>query len=256
MERLMPGRPVSLLAIGGIVMATGLAGMVIGHAWGKGLRWGELISDVASSVGAELVAVSVTVLLIDRLADRREMVRLRQQLVREASSTDHGLALRAVLELDARGFLADGALVGARIGAANLHGIVLEGQDLHGSDLAGANLHRANLSRSNLGGCNLNGCDLSEAVIEMADLRGAHLQDARIDHADMAHALLRDTDLSGAGLAHSDLTEADLRGARLRGADLTGSVLDGIRLDSSTTWDATTRWPEGFSPGPVVVDED
>ncbi|MFD9105847.1 pentapeptide repeat-containing protein [Streptomyces virginiae] len=247
----MAGRgrgPLSPIAIGGLVMAAGLVGMVVGHVSGKGLRWEELIRDVGTSVGAELVAVAVTVLMIDRLADRREMLRLRQQLVREASSSDHGLALRAVLELDVRGFLAEGALVEARLGAANLHDIVLEGQDLHGADLAGANLHRANLSRSNLNGCNLNGCDLSEAVIEMADLAGAHLQDTRMDHADMAHVVLREADLGGANLAHSDLTEADLRGALLRGADLTGCVLDGVRMDSSTAWDETTRWPGGFSP--------
>ncbi|MEU4496311.1 pentapeptide repeat-containing protein [Streptomyces sp. NPDC023998] len=244
--------PLSPVTIGGLIMAAGVIGIVIGHVSDHGWKWTGLVSDVATSVGAELVAVAVTVLMIDRLAERREGVRLRQQLVREASSTDHGLALRAVLELDVRGWLADGALAGARLGEANLHDIVLEGQDLHGADLAGANLSRANLSRANLTGCNLTGSNLAEAVIEMADLSGARMQDTRIDHADMAHAVLRSADLSGANLAHCDLTEADLRGALLRGADFTGCLMDGVRLDRSTVWDETTRWPSGFSPQAAI----
>ncbi|WP_053744706.1 pentapeptide repeat-containing protein [Streptomyces sp. NRRL WC-3618] len=244
--------PLSPVAIGALLMATGLVGIVVGHVSAKGWTWSGMVSDIGTSVGAELIAVAVTVLMIDRLAERRESARLRQQLVREASSTDHGLALRAVLELDVRGWLAEGALVEARLRDANLHDIVLEGQDLHGADLVGANLRKANLSRANLTDCDFNNADLSEAVIEMADFTGARLQDAQLNHADMAQAVLRSADLAGANLAHSDLTEADLRGAVLRGADLTGCLLDNIRMDSSTTWDETTRWPAGFSPQAVI----
>lgn len=250
----MTGRrgPLSPIAIGGMIMAAGLIGIVIGHVSAEGWTWSGLVSDVGTSVGAELVAVAVTVLMIDRLAERRENLRLRQQLVREASSTDHGLALRSVLELDVRGWLAEGALAGARLRDANLHDIVLEGQDLHEADLVGANLRKANLSRADLKGCNLNNADLTEAVIEMTDFTAARLQDAQLSHADMARAVLRSADLAGANLAHSDLTEADLQGAVLRGADLTGCLLDSVRMDSSTLWDETTRWPAGFSPQAAV----
>ncbi|MET8682535.1 pentapeptide repeat-containing protein [Streptomyces sp. NPDC004647] len=149
-------RSLSPVAIGALIMTAGLVGIVVGHVSAKGWTWSGLVSDVGTSVDAELVAVAVTVLMIDRPAERRESVRLRQQLVREASSTDHGLALRAILELDVRGWLAEGALVEARLRDANLHDIVLEGQDLHGADLVGANLRKANLSRANLTDCDFN----------------------------------------------------------------------------------------------------
>ena len=45
-------------------------------------------------------------------------------------------------------------------------------------------------------------------------------------------AILRGADLTGAYLNGADLTEAILRGA----------ILNGVR------WDATTMWPEGFTP--------
>ena len=48
--------------------------------------------------------------------------------------------------------------------------------------------------------------------------------------------------LRGADLRRAYLTGANLTGAYLRGANLTGVNLRGVR------WDATTMWPEGFTP--------
>jgi hypothetical protein len=239
--------PWSAGRVGSAVLFAGLAVIVVGHVHQRGWNWNHLIDDLYANVGSELAGMAITILLIDRFATRRERGRLRDQLVRELGSTDPGLTARAVLELEARGWLFDGTLRAAQLSGAKLAGARLERAAMPGVTLAGADLTRANLSGAVLAGANFAEAVLESANLEMADLTGALLAHARLRRADAALAVLAGCSLAGADLAEADLTEADLSRANLRGARLAGARLDGVRLDGAD-WDAATEWPAGFVP--------
>jgi hypothetical protein len=234
--------PWSAGRVGLVVLLAGLAVILVGHVRQRGWRWDGLIQDLYANVGSELSGMAITILLIDRFAARRENERLRGQLVRELGSTDPGLTARAVLELEARGWLFDGTLRSAQLSGAKLAGARLERAAMAGVSLAGADLGRANLSGAALAGANFAEAELSGANLEMADLSGATLVHARLHRADAALARLRGASLAGADLTDADLSQADLCGARLTGATLEGAVFDGAQ------WDAATEWPDGFAP--------
>ena len=83
-----------------------------------------------------------------------------------------------------------------------------------------------------LGDVNLIGTDLRDADLTGADLAGASLLDADLRNANLARA-----NLTGTVLAMADLRGTDLRRTSLAQADL-----------RMATYDATTRFPPGFSP--------
>jgi hypothetical protein len=228
--------------IGSMVMLSGLAVILVGHVHQRGWHWTGLVDDLYANVGSELSGMAVTILLIDRLAARRDDERLRKQLVRELGSTDPGLTARAVLELEAQGWLYDGTLARAQLDGAKLAGARLERAAMPGATLAGADLTRANLSRASLAGANFAEAVLERANIEMADLTAARLPLAQLRKADAALAKLNGADLTG-----SDLTDADLSGADLSGANLRECRLERAHFDAAI-WDDTTRWPSGFTP--------
>ncbi len=234
-----------------LVMAMGLTILAAGHVYQHGWHWTGLINDVYSNIGSELTDMAIAVLLIDGFAERRERERLRRQLVRELGSTDAGLTTRAVLELEAHGWLHDGTLTDAQLSGANLADARLERALLPRANLAGANLTRANLSGATLTHVNFAGATLERANIEMADLTGARLPVARLHRIDAALARFTDAMLTGADLTDADLSGADLTRADLRGARLTASRLVRATL-TRARWDAETVWPDGFTPPPLI----
>ena len=242
--------PWSAARVGLVVLTVGLAVIVIGHVHQRGWHWTGLIDDLYANVGSELAGMSITILLIDRFATRRENERLRGQLVRELGSTDPGLTARAVLELEARRWLFDGTLRAAQLSGAKLAGARLERAVMPGVTLAGADLTGANLSGAALAGANFAEARLEGANLEMADLNGALLVHARLRRSDAALAQLRGAILTGA-----DLRDADLSGADLCGARLAGALVEGARLDGAQ-WDAATEWPGGVVPPEPDADSD
>ena len=99
----------------------------------------------------------------------------------------------------------------------------------------------------NLRGIVLTGRDLSGSRLVSADLTGAYLPGAVLTGAGLHSAVL-----TGANLTDANLTFAYLGGANLTGAVLTGAVLTGANLGtrnrSLAMWDASTVWPDGFTP--------
>jgi hypothetical protein len=242
-----PGTSWPAPRVGLAIMLTGLAVLTGGHIHQHGWTFDGVIDDLYPNVGSELVGIALVILLVDRFAARREDERLRRQLVRELASTDRGLTARAVIELDAQGWLYDGTLAGMQLSGANLAGARLERANLQTTILAGADLTHANLSGALMASANLSDAVLERANLEMADLREATLPQARLPCADAALADLSGANLEGANLRDADLTGADLRGADLRGADLTGCRLGRTHIDG-VRWNDATRWPAGFAP--------
>jgi Pentapeptide repeats (8 copies) len=238
--------------IGVVFVVAGMAVLILGYNYPSHWWLNGFVAAVYPNSGADLIGASIVILLVDRFARQREDEERRRQLVRECGSIDHAVANRALLELEARQWLSDGALAEAELAGANLSRARLEAADLSGANLVGANLEGANLCRATLNGAGLGGAQLSRAVLEWALLTGARMSGAdlrrvdasgaRLDRADLTYV-----DLSGADLTRADLTGADLREANLSGADMTGATLTSVNL-LATTYDQSTSWPDGFLP--------
>ena len=238
--------------IGVLFVFAGLIVLIGGYNYPSGWWVNGFVTAVYPNSGADLIGASIVILLVDRFARQRDDQERRRQLVRECGSIDHAVANRALLELEARQWLAEGALAKAELAGANLSRARLEGADLREANLVGAILDGADLSRAKLNGAGLGGAYLSHAVLEWALLTGARMSGANLCSADAAGARLDRTDLSHADLSGADLTRANLTGADLREANLSGANMTGATLDSAnlqaSSYDQLTRWPEGFLP--------
>lgn len=206
----------------------------------------------------EAIGIAVTVLILDRLlerrAQRRQLEELKGELIREMGSYDNGAVLRAIGELRAHGWLGDGSLRGKDLRRADLHGAELEEADLCQAMLMESNLNQVSFWSAKLQGARFGYADLQDAVLYCADLRGAQLWDADLRHgflraANLQGAFLRTAQLHHADLVMADLTEANLLGADLREADLrranlTDANLEQAKLDAAR-FDVETVLPDG-----------
>jgi uncharacterized protein YjbI with pentapeptide repeats len=192
----------------------------------------SLVHDFYANVASSLISIALTVLLIDRLYERREAEYLKQQLIREMGSNDKGFALRAAKEISARGWLTDGSIRDSDLSQAALIGAVLDRAIFTGVIFDHAQLNGARLKGVRISGGSYRGTIFIDAVMDDAvvkdgaDFIGAYFAGASLRHAELPGATLEETDL-----IRTDLTKANLAGARLRRADLAESVLDGANLE-------------------------
>ncbi len=188
---------------------------------------------------AESFGIVVTVLVIDRLYQRRERARRRyerrEQLIHEMGSPDNATAINAARGLRTMGAVQDGTLRNIRMLYANL-----ANANLFRGDLANMNLSNSNLEGANLVEADLSGASLRKTNLHAAKLIDATLTDAKLNTADLTVANLNNANLRGAVL-----TGADLRGAILVGADLTGAQMFDVIFSSSTVMPDGTHWHEG-----------
>jgi len=193
----------SIAGLGYLIQSNGLAG---------GSAIGAILADVYVNVVIALVSIAIALLVINSLNERSAEEQLKAKLIGELGSIHNGIALRAVRQLRARGWLEDGSLRGA-----NLMGANLRRADLIGGNLQEAVLFRADLQEADLVAANLQGSYLARANLEQSDLRGAKLQGA---------------DLRGANLRKADLQEANLEGAILQDTDLAGATMtNGLKYE-------------------------
>jgi hypothetical protein len=134
--------------------------------------WEQLFLDFYANVAASLVTITIAVLTIDWLNERRAERQLKAQLIREMGSTDNGIAVRAANELRAHRWLQNGSLRRVDIWFANLEEANLCYADLRGVNLAGDNLQEAKLAGAtlqwaNLDGANLQGADLLSGAVRV-----------------------------------------------------------------------------------------
>jgi hypothetical protein len=160
----------------------------------------QLALDSYANVGTGLIDIAITVLIIDRLARRRENLSEKRRLVREMGSRDNSTALRAVDVLREMGALADGSLEGVDLKYANLDSAILSDAHLKGAYLSFAKLAGADLRNADLSGTILRAADLQSAMLINADLSSAKLLDTNLNSANLHGAILLGTTLSGADL--------------------------------------------------------
>jgi uncharacterized protein YjbI with pentapeptide repeats len=168
-------------------------GLLVGALYWYPEAWAArgFVEAYYANVSTSILSISATVLLIDRLNEKRGQREEKQRLIREMGAGDSATALRAVKEIRARGWLTDGSLVGADLSGANLDDAQLERSNLSRADLFRTKLGRAELPHALLGeavlrgvaaeNCNMKGVDLRGANLRKAGLSGAILEDAFID---------------------------------------------------------------------------
>jgi Pentapeptide repeats (8 copies) len=197
----------------------------------------DVISDFYANVSVDCLSIAFTILVIDRLNERRAEKELKAQLIREMGSTDNGIAVRAVNELRASGWLEDGSLKGTKLNKANLQDANMNRVDLQRAEIAHANLERVNLAGANLERAALHGANLQRAL-----LMSANLQDAFLMSADLQNAALLETDLRGAILWEANLQGANLLGANLQQAKLSEANLQGANLTNEQLASVSSLW--------------
>lgn len=173
------------------------------------------------NLGTEFAGGAVTFILLDEiLGGSRRKAELKAQLIREMGSPDNGIALRAVNELRAHGWLMDGSLRETK----------LENCNLKGAEMWAARLDGALLSKANLENAGLAGATLAKAGLFDANLKGAFLDR---------------TNLQGAFLSGANLQDAILGGTKLQGADLEDANLqDVVLVIEMVYWDNVQRKSE------------
>lgn len=192
----------------------------------------EYVTNIYTELLGVVISAGVTVIIVDRVYERRDELRLKQQLIREVGSGSNEFAKNAVSRLRAESWLVgkEGLLL-----EANLHKANLKRCNLNGANLANASLMAANLQQASLESANLQGAELGVANLEQAELSLANLQAANMIHANLSGAFLLDADLQqaklqGALLQRSFLVNVNLQGAHLDGARLHGATLEGADL--------------------------
>jgi hypothetical protein len=147
----------------------------------------QTFKDFYANVGTELASIAITILIIDRLNERRVDQHRKEQLVLQMGSPDNSFAIEAVRMLNAQGWLEGNALKKAHLSRANLIGANLQKVNLQDARLPLANLSKvklnnANLSRAYMQGANLEHSNLCAANLKGVNLNDANLRDARIDY--------------------------------------------------------------------------
>jgi len=180
----------------------------------------HLISELYANGGSELFSIAITVLIVERLNNRRSKrdaaehekqiaaeaeAREKADLILQMGSPDNGFAREAVRKLRARGWLTDGSLQGVELWGANLLGAILQEANLSEAILYRANLSETDLSVSNLSGGDLRGTNLSKSI-----MYGTNLFRAKLYSVNLSGAYLSGVDLSGAELQDVNLSDTYL----------------------------------------------
>ena len=151
-----------------------------------------------SNLYTETLSVVVTVLVLDRLNERRMRQQtteeLKKRLVREVGSQSNEIAKAAVEYLRAEGWLTIRDNI-ALLKNAHLHNAKLQGSDLYEANLQDANLRYANLQDANLRHVNLQGTNLGRSNLQQAYFESANLQYAILRFANLQHATLWNSSL-------------------------------------------------------------
>jgi uncharacterized protein YjbI with pentapeptide repeats len=207
--------------------------------------------EALSNLFPTFVGIAFTVTILDRLYDRRDKMRQKDDLIAKMGSRIKDVAIPAAEELNRRGWLNDGSLRRAKLWYANLEGVQLIRGDLREAEmisanlqsayLPGINLQSAILSGANLKNANLHGSNLKKAMLQ-TDLRNAMLQRSNLQEAILFEGDLRNADLKCADLRNVHLYLTKLQGADLRWANLEGARLDSPVLDSKTKLPDNSEW--------------
>jgi len=143
----------------------------------------QTFNDFYANMGTELASIAITILIIDRLNERRADEHRKEALVLQMGSPDNSFAVEAARMLNAQGWLAGNALRKAHLSRANLATANLQNVNLEDAQLPLANLSKTKLTHANLSCAYMQGSNLEHAALDGANLRGTNLNDANLLNA-------------------------------------------------------------------------
>lgn len=157
------------------------------------------INAILPNVVTDLLAVALTVFIIDNMYRLRADKEVKKVLISKLGSKNATVATEALQELGARGGLSDGSLKKGFLLSANLDGNSFTGADMRQVVLSSASLRDTTWFETDLTGAFLDHADLRNASLSMysdgyfveADLSGADLAGAQLAGADVRHEQLR-----------------------------------------------------------------
>lgn len=217
----------------------------------------------STNIYTELLSLSLTIFVLDRLSEQRINRTQKQELIFRLGSNENVVAREAARMLRHKKWLQDGSINLAFLGEANL-----ENCDLNHAKLEAAHLWKANLAGANmkfvvaphvrLGYANLRGAKMfqtnfREAILTEASLQSSEVWDSELTAAsmkkcDLEGATLWGSILAGADLQHAKLYRADLQKCDLRGANLAFAMVERTLFIKAVLPDGT-EWSEGIDIG-------
>ncbi|MGB7337529.1 MAG: pentapeptide repeat-containing protein [Phototrophicaceae bacterium] len=149
----------------------------------------NLLADFYANVSSELASVVITILVLDRLNERRAKDDRKLELFRKAKSRANDTAIEAVEQIRYENAW-DAFFEHYR---DDTNDVDLTAVQWMGSDLSQANLNEVDLYRANL-----QQAYLKEARLQAANLTRAKLQQATLWDTNLQDAILRDANLLNA----------------------------------------------------------
>jgi len=218
----------------GMLMLAVIAGLILGwflFAPDQPLERNGYLTNAFT----EAISVLLTVFVLNEFNKRREVAETKKRLIRQAGSVNHQIAINAVEELRANGWLKktdkEPLLFDASLAYANLANAKLAYANLEGADLAYANLEGADLAYANLEGANLPGANLANANLGAANLANADLNSANLTNASLQQTNLAYTQFWNVNLSKVDFLFANLANTYLGAANLVGANLKSVTFD-------------------------
>lgn len=179
-----------------------------------------LVNDFYANVAVDLLSIAITVLVLDRLNQRRVENREqteKQHILTQIGSANNDFSLEAVKLADRNGWVTDGSLQNLDLSGANLEGAYLAHARLNNTNFQNSRLYRADLSNADLSEAILDNADLTRAILRTANLRGASFRNAVLNGTDLKGALYdsntvwpRDFDAKIAGAVTEHISTQDI----------------------------------------------
>ncbi len=193
-----------------------------------------------------ILGVLITIFILDRRAERREALRaendLKARLIREMGSSVNEVAIRAVEELRAKGWLSDGTLEHMKWKNANLQDADLTRATLPYVNLGEANLKKAKFYEANLENACLWSANLQESNLRVVYLYNSDLWGAYLQNADLTGSYLKKANLRAVNLQQANLCAVTLTASNLTDAHLEGAILYDYQIDETTILPDGTNW--------------
>jgi len=212
----------------------------------------EIINDSYLDITTSLLTISLTILVIDHLNNKRAMAIEKRKLVQGLRSTSRGILESALEDLRVKNWLEDGSLSGI-----NLNGVVLSDLDLRHANLDSANFMNGTLNNVNfefaiLANANLRWVSSNRCNFNRTSLLGAKLSSGQFTLCSFSPASLSELSIAGAEFIETDFSNAEMCGITFEKkthllncnfdhCNLIASIIQGCDLTSSYLCNADVR---------------
>ncbi len=130
----------------------------------------EQQTDFFMNAFTEFASIIATVLILDRIYQRREREARKRELILQMGSPDNGFAREAVRCLRHEGWLYGNSLKKISFFQANLANTILTNVNFSDSNLMAVNLENSILVNANLEGADLGGANLTDCLLAGTNL--------------------------------------------------------------------------------------